>query len=244
MQSRYPIIFFCFFLILACTAKDSFGQAVNEALGKADALFTQKKYTESLNHYEQVLAEGMATPQMLLKMAYIKEGLEEYPDALYYLTEYYNLTHNRQVLTKINEIAAKQGLLGYELTDADFVKSWYQLHSGTIFIVLMTILFLLFLLQAYKVWKGREFSSATATWQVVFAIILVAGINYPVEKQEAIISEPSTYLMKGPSAGAPLQEMISNGHKVKVLDEGEVWTKIEWRDTEVYVRSSSIKRLG
>lgn len=231
-------------LFFSLAAKDSFGQSVNEILGRGDALFTQKKYTESLDQYEEVLRAGVASPQMLLKMAFIKEGLGEYPEALFYLTEYYQLTNNRQVLTKINEIATKQGLEGYNVTDVDHFRAWYYTYADLVVIGLMAVLLLLFVLQAVKLWRKKQLSVATATWQVVFAVLLGLLVNLPLSSTEAIIIDPSTFLMKGPSAGAPMMEIVSQGHKVKVLDEGEVWTKIQWKESEVYVRSSSIRRLG
>lgn len=244
MQSRYPKIFFCILLTIVCCAKESSGQAVNENLGTADALFTQKKYTESFNLYQEVFDQGLASPQMLLKMAFIKEGLEEYPEALFYLTEYYYLTHSRQVLDKIKEIAARENLVGYEITDSDHFIAWYQVYYERILIGLMAVLFVLFLLQTWKYWRVREISAAVSLWQLVFAVLLVLMVNFSLAPREAIIFESSTYLMKGPSAGAPMMEVVSNGHKVKILDEGEVWTKIQWKNAEVYVRSSSIRRLG
>lgn len=244
LQSRAVKIFFCFFISLALIPASSFGQSSGEILTKADSLYDLKKYTESFDQYQLVFDEGYTTPQMLMKMAFIKEGLEEYPEALFYLTRYYELTRSNLALGKINEIAEEQGLIGYEVTDLDFVISWYSMHYELILIGFMSVLFSLLLLQVVRRFKGKDFSTGAMTWQLIFGIGLAVVVNYPFVSPQAIISEPSTYLMKGPSAGAPMLEIISQGHKVKILDEGQIWTRIEWRDAEVYVRTGSLKRLG
>ncbi len=244
LQSWYLKIFFCFFIAAFLLPEDSSAQGVKSVLSKADSLFELKKYTESFDQYQQVFAEDVATPQMLMKMAFIKEGLDEYPEALFYLTKFYDITHSNLALKKINEIAEKQGLLGYEVTDADFFVSWYATYSEIILIGLMCIIVVLLALQVFRFYMRKSLSTGLMTWQLIFALALAIIINYPFADSTAIIVEPATYLMKGPSAGAPMQEIVSQGHKVKVLDEGQIWTKILWRDAEVYVRSGSLKRLG
>lgn len=244
LQSTHIKIFFCLLALSFFTPKDSFGQSAVRTLQQADSLYNLKKYTESFEHYQQIFAEGAASPQMLMKMAFIKEGLEEYPEALYYLTQYYTLTHSNLALNKINEIAEAQGLEGYEVTDADFFLSWYSMNYDLMLLGLMAVLFVLFLLQGFRFWKGKGFSTGLATWQLIFALCLAALVNYPLTDDEAIIVDPATYLMSGPSAGATMTEIVSQGHKVKVLTPGDVWTKIQWHDTEVYVRTGSLKRLG
>ncbi|WP_416864108.1 MAG: hypothetical protein ACMVP2_15055 [Imperialibacter sp.] len=244
LQSWHIKIFFCFFVSTFLTPEYSSAQSVSADLLKADSLFELKKYTESFDEYQTVFEQGLASPQMLMKMAFIKEGLDEYPEALFYLTKYYDLTHNNLVLKKINEIAEKQGLLGYDVTDADFIMSWYSLYYDLILTVVMSVIFVLLLLQVYRFLKKKGFSTGLMTWQLIFGLFLAVVVNYPFSKPEAIIVEPATYLMKGPSAGAPMLEIVSQGHKVKVLDVGQIWTKILWQDAEVYVRSGSLKRLG
>ena len=244
LQSWHIKIFFCFFVSTFLAPEYSSAQSVSADLLKADSLFELKKYTESFDEYQTVFEQGMASPQMLMKMAFIKEGLDEYPEALFYLTKYYDLTHNNLVLKKINEIAEKQGLLGYDVTDADFIMSWYSLYYDLILTVVMSVIFVLLLLQVYRFLKKKGFSTGLMTWQLIFGLFLAVVVNYPFSKPEAIIVEPATYLMKGPSAGAPMLEIVSQGHKVKVLDAGQIWTKILWHDAEVYVRSGSLKRLG
>ena len=61
------------------------GQVSSFRLGQADSLYEKKQYTQSLEHYQAMLQKGEYTPAMLLKMAYIEEGLGRVGQALYCL---------------------------------------------------------------------------------------------------------------------------------------------------------------
>ena len=71
------ILFWCAILNL---------NAQNSLLNTADSLFSQQKYTEALNLYEEIYTSGRASSAMLLKMAFIQDGLNNYADALFIWT--------------------------------------------------------------------------------------------------------------------------------------------------------------
>ena len=77
------------------------GQGIYKALNKADSLYISKKYAEAYTDYLHIFEQGKYTPQMLLKMAYVKEGLGEVPEALYYLNVYYVNFPGRNILKKM-----------------------------------------------------------------------------------------------------------------------------------------------
>ncbi|MGB3465691.1 MAG: hypothetical protein WBA74_10490, partial [Cyclobacteriaceae bacterium] len=73
-----------FFFFSFCALSHSVLADPGDRLTTADSLFQAKKYTESFELYEQIIVEDMAySPAMLLKMAFIKEGLGDYSNALY-----------------------------------------------------------------------------------------------------------------------------------------------------------------
>ena len=57
---------------------------------------------------------------MLLKIAYIKEGLGDITSAQYYLNEYYLATSNEQALQKMEDLAEANDLKGYQHNDITF----------------------------------------------------------------------------------------------------------------------------
>src|SRR6478735_4065061 len=88
------------------------------SLSKADSLFKAKHYTESLELYQHYYQSGNYSPAMLLKMAYIQEGLGKISQSIYYLQLYYQASADEQALRKIEELAAKNKLEGYT-SDSD-----------------------------------------------------------------------------------------------------------------------------
>ena len=100
--------------ILALSLYNVCAQSHTAELKKADSLFQAKQYTQSFELYTSVLKEKQYSPAMLLKMAYIQEGLGHTSMSLYYLHLYYLASHDDQALTKMEEIASKNGLEGYQ----------------------------------------------------------------------------------------------------------------------------------
>src|SRR5688500_5325176 len=108
------------FMILSFSAfQSSSAQTSHFRLQTADSLFQAKRYTQSLEHYEEILRQKQYTPAMLLKMAYVYEGLNQIGSAMYYLCRYHIATNDKTVLAKMDELATKYNLEGYETTDTD-----------------------------------------------------------------------------------------------------------------------------
>ena len=63
---------------------------------------------------------------MLLKMAFIQEGLNHIGKAMYYLNLYYLASRDKTAIEKMEELATKDNLEGYKTTDKDHFLSFYQ----------------------------------------------------------------------------------------------------------------------
>ena len=213
-------------------------------LNQADSLFRSGKYTESFDIYNTVYEQSHYTPSMLLKMAYIKEGLGDISGALYFLNVYYNVTSNKKVLTKVGEIAQENQLTGYEFTDFDFFLNLYHRYQLQALGLVLVIVFLLF---ARIILLKRKTHQRPISSGIAF-LIAVAGflylLNYDLGQNKGIIIDQQTYLMAGPSGGADVVGIIERGHRVNIVGIQGIWVKIIWDNQEVYIRSSKIKALG
>ena len=65
--------------------------------------------------------------------------------------------------------------------------------------------------------------------------------NYKIIPAKAIVFNPGALLMSAPSAGSELLYVADKGHRAPALGSYDIWTKIEWEDKEVYIRTSDIK---
>ena len=209
-------------------------------LSKADSLFDQKKYTEAYQLYDGIFEQGYASPSMIVKMAFIKEGLGDYTQALYFLNLYFNQTSNRKALLKMREIAEKHNLIGYEYSDTKFITNFFYKNRYLILMALMSIsLFLI----AYSYKKRHEKPFMPAIGQGIVLTLILILINGFFFKEYAIVTGSNTIAMEAPSAGSEPIELIEKGNKIVVLDKQPIWSKIRWNGQEVYIKSNLIKKI-
>jgi hypothetical protein len=228
-----------FLLIGLCTAFTTPAQLLDYHLAKADSLFQQKRYTQSLELYQSIFERNQYSPAMLLKMAFMEEGLGRTANVLYYLSLYYQATDDRRVVPKIQEVATRHDLEGFEFTDAEQFQRKYQVYHFPITLVLASLVLFLGSLVVYQ--RGRK-RKPIGAWSgmIVVLVLLAVHVNFPFQTATAIVSRPGTYLMSGPSAGASVVRIVEEGHRVKILGYHDVWTKVMLNNQEVYIKADNL----
>lgn len=209
-----------------------------KTLFSADSLFEKKQYTEAMEQYERCFHEGFYTPRMLIRLSLIKEGLGDYTYALYYLNVYYTKIPDKSVLKKMDELASRYSLEGYEYNDLVFFISLY--HRYYIYIIFsFLIASLLFLIYLYLKKRGK---SGLGLRPLFFMVILGAIYiisNYDIMPQRAIVNNDAS-LMSAPSPGSELIGHIKKGHRVTIKSRKDIWCKIEWHGKIAFVRENSL----
>jgi hypothetical protein len=237
MRKFIVLIFLSFFSFTPL-----FAQVSQYRLYTADSLFEAKRYTQALSKFEGVLKNGEYTPAMLLKMAYIHEGLGNIAKTQYFLNLYFISTNDASVLDKMSELADKNGLSGYEIDESDrlmiIIKQNAQYLIGLLAALLL--LSLSWLLYANRTEK-RPLAPFIST--IACAIILFLSFYALQDEETCIVLQPNTYLMSGPSAGANLIEIIDAGHKLTITGKKDVWIKASWRDQDVYLKEEKLLPL-
>jgi len=172
-------------------------------------------------------------------MAFIEDGLGNYPEALFFLDQYYIMSADRQVIGKIEELAEANSLRGFKYDDTDYFTILLKKYKGQL-LLLFTALALMLGAYVYRKSKEEEkpFAAGILQFMLVALILLLNNID---PTSNGIIMYDSTLLRSGPSAGAEPVEIISRGHKMKVIDQDEVWSKVLWDGQEVYIRNGRIK---
>lgn len=229
--------------ILIFSSQVAKGQNNTELLNKADSLFESKKYTQALEHYHQLFEEeNRYTPQMLLKMAYIHEGLGDFSQALYYLNIYYTKTSDEDVLRKMEALASEYKLSGYQFTDTDLFLTYYNKYISEI--TFGALAFCLFLFGFVFYQKKREQPLLFPAIGLAVSLILLAYIiNGTNQTQKGIITNGTAYLMNGPSSGAEVVEIVKDGHRVSIVGKEDVWYKIIWDGGQAYIRQNQLLEL-
>ena len=210
----------------------------------ADSLFEESKFTESFEIYKAIHEIGEhVSSAMLLKMAYIQEGLGNESGALYYLNMYYLQTTNEKAFEKMGKLAQLNGLKGYGQTDRDWFLNIYYTYYYHLLICLLGIALLIFLVVFYKKIKLDQRSYSGGIGIVVVVALLFWAMNFGREYKRAILVKDDTYMMGAPSAGAEVLDILKAGHRVKVLGRQDVWLEIELDNQIGYVKNTQLKQL-
>lgn len=232
------IIFLIIFISVSISA---FCESSREKLNLADSLFKQKKYMQSFELYEDILhSDQKATSVMLLKMAFIKEGLGDFTNALYYLDLYYLKTYNKKVLKKMENLADQNKLSGYNYDDVAFFLNMYHQYQVQVDLCIIGLVLVIFGMLFYQKKLNKSVSRFPAIVYLSLLVFLLIINNFGREHTKAIITAPMAYLMKGPSPGADLIDVVTKGHRVDILGQDDIWVKISWNNQTAYIKSNNL----
>ncbi|WP_210486175.1 SH3 domain-containing protein [Rufibacter aurantiacus] len=219
-------------------------QSPSEKLVQADSLFNQHRYTQALQIYEQLLSQKrIYSPQMLLKMAYIHEGLQQYTQSMHYLQLYYSKHPSRSVLRKMEEVGLQQHLSGYEYTDWNFFKTQFYKYYTQILELLLVVAVVAITLLLVNWTKKKSISPETKFMVLTYLAFVFYFANFLSLDQQGIIQNSNVPIMAAPSAGAGLIATVSLGHKVNILGEQDIWYRIEWNEQTAYIRKNNLLLL-
>lgn len=239
MQCRILKIIAVSLLLSGIAAAPGYSQVATHRLQTADSLFNAKQFTQSLEHYRTILARGEYTPSMLLKMAFVEEGLNRVGEALYYLNLYYLATGDDAALNKMQSLSKKHQLTGYAIDETGQVMITYQKNHDRISMAIGVVL--LFLVSVSAFLSRRNYKPAP----VLITALLVAGVfavhlSNRDDSTRIIVTGENNYLMAGPSGAAPVVAIIGGGHRFEIESREDVWIKVRWQGKTAFIREQRV----
>ncbi|MDX5419912.1 MAG: SH3 domain-containing protein [Hymenobacteraceae bacterium] len=187
--------------------------------------------------------QQLYSPQMLLKMAYIRESLRDYTGTMYYLHLFYKKQPSRSVLKKMEELGQAHRLSGYEYNDLQFFKTQFSKHYMRI-LELMLLVAVVTVTVMFVSWrKGHRFSRVFKLGFTLYLLFILYYINFLNLGDEGIIKNNQVAIMSAPSAGATWLATASQGHKVPITGEQDIWYEIKWKGQKAYVRKHNLLEL-
>jgi len=235
------ILFIAATLLLSIT----FHSTAQNPLSEADSLFQAKQYTQSFELYQQYYQSGRYSQAMLLKMAYIQEGLGHLSQSIYYLQLYHQASADEHALRKIEELAAKNKLEGYTSdSDQTFFLNLLDKFSIPVSGALLAIVIFFFALMINQKRKKNGEPLWAGFLVLLFLAVLFVQTNLATPVAKGIVFEGNTYLMSGPSAGASVVAIIGQGHQLKIKGQKDVWLRVEWANKEVFVKENKLLRAN
>lgn len=217
-------------------------QNIVEKMNRADSLFQARQYTQSYTIYQNLLLEKKYSTAMLLKMAFIQEGLEHMGLCLYYLNLYQKASDDLQTSSKMEELAEKHRLEGYQSSDNSRMLHYIQKNNIQIQTTLGALLLFSFVLLVYHKRKSKNLMGSSIL-VFFFASLLLAISNWGSRPRLAIISANLTYLMSGPSAGSSVIAIVDEGHRLTIEDQQDVWLKVKWRDKDAFIKEHNVLHI-
>lgn len=229
------------FVIMACCIPVSlFGQQNNGPLTRADSLFQQKRYTQSFELYRSIFDQHQYTPSMLLKMAYIEEGLNRIAYSAYYLNLYYLATQDDAAQVKLDELSQKYRLEGYESNETDRLLSLYYQYYSQITLAISAVILFLFTLIVIQRLRFQKKPHIAWVLFITASLLFLGHFNFAIGQAKAIITKNNTYIMTGPSAGASVIAIVRDGHRVNIKGKNDVWVKVEWGEATGYIKETNV----
>lgn len=236
------IQFFCKGIFIFCLLVGFIGisfrtQAQNDKLLKqGDSLFGSGRYVEALSIYDHLLNKRKEfSPQMLLRMAYVEESKNNYPQALYYLNLHYRISPDKQVLRKLEELAQTHQLEGYQYTDKTYFLSLYDSYHWYIILFFGIIIFSAAIWLISRVRQERTIVPPLAVG-FSFLVILLLLHNFATQRTLGIIQNDYTTFVESPSAASPVLQVVKKGNRYQILDKKDSWYKVTIDNQTGYVR--------
>ncbi|PJJ61052.1 tetratricopeptide repeat protein [Hymenobacter chitinivorans] len=211
-------------------------QNISPAISRADSLFFRNQYEAAYPLYRQELRRGLTSPRVLLRMAYIQEGLGHYPAALYYLS----LAHRRHptyaTWRKMTELAQSYRLAGYPDTWKTKLLITFRryYYTGLQGLLLGAVLAGVFLLVRHR--------ASRFLWLSYGLYLLGVGfyLNFLRPSTIGLVARPHAALMGGPSAGAAWLTTARAGDRLLVRDQQDIWYRVEWRNRDAFIRRNDV----
>jgi len=227
---------FAFFLLPVIVS----AQSIEDQQAAADSLFRQKQYTQAFSVYRAIEQQGFFSEAMLLRMAFIQDGLGNAAESLFYLNRLWLHTGDELTREKIQELAQKQKLYGHDYPLHDRLRQALFGYRHTILwggvsacIFLLAVSFFL----VHKKLAGRK---VFPVFTLLSALVLGGLVYYSAPPAFGITNGEAVYLMTGPSGGSSVLVRIGKGHRIPLLGSEDVWVKTLWKGTRAYVRQSAV----
>lgn len=236
-------IFLTKFIIFFTALIQSFNcQADTGKLNLADSLFNQQSYQEAYVIYQDLIEnDGAFSPAMLLKMAFVAEGMGDFAKASFYLAKYYDQNPNPRVITKIKTLTEQGNLKGYEMSDWERLMKFLtdlQLEITALFSLALVASLILLILYKQKADHMKYFLPS-----LLFMLLAFLSNNFLNGPNTAIVTGTPTLIMDQPTAGGKLLGVVDPGHRVIIKSSKDIWYEVKWGSNKAFIKKEHVTRL-
>ncbi|WP_089332738.1 SH3 domain-containing protein [Hymenobacter mucosus] len=233
-------LLFSLFFFLACRveAQPLQSQNITKLLSRADSLFDAGQAEPAYQLYRQIREQGgHQSPQQLLRMAYVQEGRNQYPAALYYLSLAQAGQPRQDTWRKMAALAQEHRLTGYPDTwrqslTITFRRYYNRLLQGLLVVAVVAGTLLL----VRRRTAGRAWWTAYGAYLAATAVFL----NLLAPPRVGLVARSHAALMAGPSAGAAWLTTAAAGDRFAVQGKQDIWYRVRWKGQDAYIRTPDL----
>lgn len=225
-----------FFLVVAfnCLASKSL-------LQKADSLFEKQKYMEAVKLYDSLFVQHeIFSPSMLLKMAYIHEGRGEIFKTLYFLNVYNLHFPNVKVVRKMEDMAKKNNLKGFDYSDFEYFVGLYNEYFFLIEWSLLILCIFLFIYQVVRFVIGKYLNIPRTYLLIFLSLFTLLVVNIGLPSYKALVISEQALGMESASAASKVVTVIQQGNQVNVLNKDGLWFEVLFENQTIFLREDHL----
>lgn len=216
-------------------------QGQSPLIKNADSLFLAKNYSEASNFYEELLVSGHIDQfEAYRKLAYMAEENGEFPKAIYYLFELYEVKPSDLVFNKITELATQNNYLGYEKSEINFLFTFFKQNSFLVISILLALSAAVFIYFLGVRKSKKSISKRLGLVYCFFVLLFLLAINFSERYRPGIIQKNNVFLRKEASFASEVIQTIQAGNKVNVIGKTDIWYQILFNREIAYVKESDI----
>lgn len=233
---KKPFFFLLNFLVYSTVWSQS------NDLQKIDSLFKANNFDKiiSIVENQKNYNQNQYSKELLLKIAFIYEKKVDYIKTLYYLNIAYGKSPSTNLLNKINDIAVKNNLEGYETDDWGFIVILIKNYLYYIFIIFFLLGIYVFSVILVKFQKKEFIPIRHKVIVVLYLVSLILVLNTPKTYKSGIIGLEKSFLRESASSASPVLETIKKGNKVNIIGEKDEWLRIFWNKKICFVRKIDV----
>lgn len=243
MSNKIRIFFWIFSIGLGATPIVAPATPIDSLQSYARHLFDYERYPEAIQVYEDLFQQGYFQPDMLYRLAFMYEQLQEYPQSIYYLRILQWEIGGAHLEAKIEQLMDKGSR---ERLSAGEAWSPFELwihHNENILITLLiisTILAAASLLIPGRIWKMVIGMSLSAS------VLITAGMwmyQQLEPETKAVVMQKSAYYDLPGYAATYRTLPISPGATVTILQEQDIWCNISMGQFQTWVPKFVVKEI-
>jgi tetratricopeptide (TPR) repeat protein len=241
--------------ILLLIFQISFAQS---AFDKGNQLYQKENYSEAINRYESVLANGQQSAELYFNLGNCYYKLHKVAPAIYNYEKALQLNPNDSEIQTNLDFARKMSVddikiipkVGFDKLISDFTSS-YRYDTWAWIAVAFAFVFLAFFVGYYfspTAFKKRIYFSGMFLVLIVIIISVFSGMfekNRLATEKTAIVFAETASVKGEPKASSPETILLHEGTKVYILERITNWKKVQLTDeTTGWISDEAIKELN